>query len=150
VSDQNNRSARLRHTAAGALAALAAVGGIAGATALAENPPAKAPGYAAAANSGPIKTPAAGAGAIKTPSPGVPAPAKSRTPQPGSNQPFLTAVQRLVDDGTISATQGRAVDREIQAASFDPQTLSGFTPTQLQAVGQALANTKRSLAAQMH
>jgi hypothetical protein len=61
----------------------------------------------------------------------------------------LDAIQQLVDNGTITATEGQAVDREIQAGRVDTDTLasSGFTPTQLQAVQQALGNTKRALAA---
>ncbi len=75
-------------------------------------------------------------------------PGKAQTPQSGSDQPFLTAVQRLVNDGTISATEGQAVDRQIRAGTLETQTLasSGFTATQLQAVNQTLANTKRALA----
>jgi hypothetical protein len=75
-------------------------------------------------------------------------PGKARAPQPGSDQPFLTAVQRLVNDGTISATEGQAVDRQIRAGMLETQTLasSGFTASQLQAVNQTLESTKRALA----
>jgi hypothetical protein len=132
VNDQNGRHARLRYTVTGALAGLAAVGVIAGAAALAANPRAKTHGHAAAANCS-IKTATAVSG-------------KTRTPQPGSNQPFLTAVLRLVNDGTISTTEGQAVDREIQQGYLDTSTLTGFTQAQLQAVQQALKNTKRALA----
>jgi hypothetical protein len=78
----------------------------------------------------------------------MPGPGKASPSQPGSDQPFLAAAQRLVNDGTISATEGQALDREIRGARIDTQTLasSGFTQTQLQAVQQALANTKRALA----
>jgi hypothetical protein len=60
----------------------------------------------------------------------------------------VIAVQRLVDDGTITTTEGQVLDREIRAGSLDTDTLtsSGFTPTQLQAVEQALGDTKRALA----
>jgi hypothetical protein len=132
VNDQNGRHARLRDTATGALAALAAVGAIAGAAALAAKPHAKTHGHAAAANCL-IKTARAVSG-------------KTHTPQPTSNQPFLTAVLRLVDDGTLTATEGQAVDREIQRGYLDTSTLTGFTPAQLQAVQQALSNAKRALA----
>ena len=102
VNDLDNRYARLRHTATGALAALAVVGAVAGTAALAAKPPAKTHGYAAVANGG----------AIKTPMP--PAASKTETPQPAVNhQPFLNAIQQIVDNGTITATEGRDVDREI-------------------------------------
>ena len=60
----------------------------------------------------------------------------------------MNAIQQLVNDGTITATEGQAVDREIQAGRVDTDTLasSGFTQAQLQAVEQALGNTKRALA----
>jgi hypothetical protein len=134
VNDQNRRYFRLRDTATGAVAALAAVGAIAGAVALAATPRAKTPGHAVVAN----------CGATKTPAPRVLG--KTHTPQPGSSQPFLTAVQRLVDEGTISRTEGQALDREILAGTVDTQTLvsSGFTAAQLQAVQRELANTKRA------
>jgi hypothetical protein len=135
VSDHDGRYTRLRYTATGALAALAAVGALAGAGALAAKPRAKTHRHAAVAN-----------GRAKTPAP--PAPGKTHTPQPGSNQPFLTAVQRLVNAGTISTTEGQTLDREILAGRVDTDTLasSGFTQPQLQAVQQALENTKRALA----
>ena len=136
MNDQNGRSARLRYTATGALAALAAVGAIAGTAALAAKPSAKAHGHAAVAT-----------GPTKTPPPGVPS--KTNAPQPAVNhQPFLNAVQQLVDNGTITATEGQAVDREIVAGRVDTDTLSssGFTQAQLQAVQQALGNAKRALA----
>lgn len=136
MNNQHGRHARLRNTATGALAAFAAVGAIAGTAAVAAQSRANTPGHAAAASSG----------AAKTPTP--PVPGKTHTSQPGSSQPFVTAVQRLVDAGTITTTEARAVDREILAGSVDPQTLtsSGFTPTQLQAVEQTLDNAKRALA----
>jgi hypothetical protein len=137
VNDQSNRSARLRYTATGALAALAAAGAIAGAAALAAKPHANTHGHAAAANSPTTKTPT------------HPAPDKTDAPRPAVNhQPFLTAVQQLVNDDTISATEGQTLDREIQTGRVDTHTLasSGFTPTQLQAVEQTLENTKRVLA----
>jgi len=136
VNHEHGKYARLRYTATGALAALAAVGAIAGTVALAANPHAKTEGRAAVANGGATKTAA------------PPVPGKAHASQPGSDQPFLTAVQRLVDDGTIATTEGQALDREIQAGGLDTQTLasSGFSQTQLQAVQQALSNTKRALA----
>ena len=96
MNDQNGRYARLRYTATGALAALAVVGAIAGTAAVAAKPRAKTHGHAAVANGG----------ATKTPTP--PMPGKTHASQPAVNhQPFLTAVQRLVNDGTITTTEGQ-------------------------------------------
>ncbi len=136
MDHQKGGYARLRYTATGALAALAAVGAIAGTVALAANPGAKTPGHATVTTGSPNSTP--------TP----PMRTKTRTPQSGSDQPFVTAVQKLVNDGTITTTQGQALDRELRAGRLDTQTLasSGFTATQLQAVEQTLQNTKRALA----
>jgi hypothetical protein len=138
VNDLNGRYARLRYTATGALAALAAVGAIAGTVALAASPRAKRLSHAAVAN----------CAAAKMPAPAGPGPGKSQAAQPGSSQPFLTDVQRLVGRGTISATEGQVLDREIRAGGIDTQTLtsSGFTQAQLQAVQQTLGNTKRAMA----
>jgi uncharacterized membrane protein YebE (DUF533 family) len=136
VNDQNARYARLRNTATGALAALAAVGAIAGTAALAANPRANTHAHTAVANGATTKTPA--------PAP----PGKNHTPPQDANNRFVIAVQRLVNDGTISTTEGQAVDREILAGSVDTQALtsSGFTEAQLQAVEQTLSNTKRAVA----
>jgi polyhydroxyalkanoate synthesis regulator phasin len=136
VNDQNGRYARLRNTATGALATLAAVGAIVGTAALAANSHAKPDRQTAVTNGGATKT------AMSL------VPDKTHTPQPAVNhQPFLNAIQQLVDNGTITPTEGQAVDREILAGRVDTQALasSGFTPTQLQAVEQALSNTKRAL-----
>jgi hypothetical protein len=143
VNEQSNRYARLRHTATGALAALAAVGAIAGAVALAARPHA----HATATNGSTTKTPAPGNDSTKTPAPG-----KRHSPQPpeayNPNNPFVVAIRRLVNDGPITATEGQAVDREILSGYIDPQKLAsiGLTQTQVQAVEQALSNTKRALA----
>ena len=132
LSDRIPRSVRLRYTATGAVAALAAAGAIAVTVALADPPPAaKAPG----ATKAPGQATVSGC------------PVKTGAPQPAaSSQPFLSAVQRLVEGGTITAAEGQAVDREIQTGRVDTQTLSGFTESQLRAVQDALANTKRALA----
>jgi hypothetical protein len=137
VSDHHSRSVRLRYTATGALAALAAVGAIAGPSVLAAAPRAKPRSPASVANCSPAKTPSA------------PLAGSARTAQPGSSQPFLADAQRLVDDGTLSATEGQVLERDIQAGTIDTATLasSGFTPSQLAAVQQALVSTKRALAA---
>jgi uncharacterized membrane protein YebE (DUF533 family) len=137
MNDQHRRYERLRYTATGALAALAAAGAIAGAVALAANSHADKPGHAAVAHRRATKTPTS------------PVPDKTHTPPPAVNhQPFFSAVQRLVDDGTISDAQRQAVDREIRAGGVDTDTLAsgGFTPTQLRAVAHALSNAKRALA----
>lgn len=122
MNEQNRRSARVRYTATGALATLAVVGAIAGATALAAKPHAK--------------TPAASV------------PGKTHTSQPGSTQPFLNAVQQLVNAGTITEAEGQALNSEIQTGRVDTNTLAsiGFSAAQLQAVQEALANTKQALA----
>jgi hypothetical protein len=137
MNDQPARHARLRYTATGAVAALAAAGAIAGAVALAAPPPAKLPGHTTAATIRAVK--AANCSAPdKTPAPNTPA----------DNQPFLTAVQQLVNNGTITGAEGQVVDREIQAGRLETDTLTaaGFNQTQLQAVEQALGNVKRALA----
>jgi len=137
VNDQNQRYARIRHTATGAVAALAVVGAIAGTAALAARPRADAHRHAAVAKGQPDKTPIA------------PVPDKIHAPRPVvDHQPFLNAIQGLVNDGTITAIEGQAVDREIEAGRVDTDTLasSGFTQAQLQAVQQALSNAKRALA----
>ena len=140
MNHQNRRYARLRYTATGALAALAAVGAIAGTVALADSH-SKPDGRAAVAHGSATKTP--GSTALD----------KIRAPRPAVNhQPFVNAIRQLVNDGTITAMQGQAVDREIVAGRVDTATLasSGFTATQLQAVQQALGNAKRALASSVN
>jgi hypothetical protein len=141
VHERNTTQARLRYAAGGALAALAAVGAIAGGAALAANPNAATHGHVQAAK-GSTTT----AAPTKTPAP--PGPGKVRSPQPGSSQPLLNDVRQLVDDGTISSAEGQVLDGEIQAGGLDAQALasSGFTQAQLQAVQQSLSDTKRALA----
>jgi hypothetical protein len=138
VNDQNARYVRLRYTATGALAALAAAGAIAGTVALAAGPPAKTHRHAAVATGSPTKTAPSGV-PVKTQAP----------PPPVDHQPFLDAIQQLVDNGTITATEAQVVDGEIVSGRVDTDTLaaSGFTPAQLDAVGQALGGAKRALAA---
>ena len=137
MSDRSDISTRLRYTATGALATLAVVGAIAGTAALAAKPAAKAHAHAAVVNGAISKTPTA------------PMPVKTQTPQPGSSQPFLDDVQRLVSDGTITAAEGQVLDGEIQVGRVDTDTLasSGFTQAQLQAVQQTLSATKSAMAA---
>jgi len=129
VDDKNARQARIRHTAIGALAALAAVGAIAGTAALATNKD----GHAATTTST--------------------ASDKTRARPPAvDHTPFFDAIKPLVDNGTITAAQGQAVDREIDAGRVDTATLasSGLTSTQLEAVEQALGGAKSALAATMN
>jgi hypothetical protein len=47
---------------------------------------------------------------------------------------------------TITGAEGQAVDRQIATGCVDSQTLGGVSHSQLQAVEQALADTKRALA----
>lgn len=141
MNDQSNRLTRLRYTAAGALAALAVVGAIAGTAALAAKPSAHTPRHALVAN----------CNATKSPAPTVKD--KTGAPEPAASpQPFLDDVQRLVDNRTITAAEGQVVDREIEAGRIDTDSLTaaGFTPAQLQAVQQALSSTKRGLASAAH
>ncbi len=162
MGDRESRAVRVRYTATGALAALAVAGAIAGTVALADGPPAKTPGQPTApigvtktAPESPVpepgipcKKPAPAPGASGKPSaPG--ASGKPSAPEPSASfQPFLNAVQRLVANGTITATEGQAFDREILSGRVDTQALAseGFSPGQLQIVQQALATTKRALA----
>ena len=141
MNDQHSRSIRLRYTATGALAALAVVGAIAGTAALAAKPHANTARHAAVANCATNKAQRAAA------------PDKTRAPEPNPTpQPFLDDIQGLVDNGTITAAEGRIVDREIRAGRIDTDSLTaaGFTDTQLQAVNQVLGNTKRGLVAAAH
>jgi hypothetical protein len=141
VKDHDQRYARLRYTAAGAAATLAVVGAIAGTAALAAKPSAHTPRRALVAN----------CDATKTAAPGVKD--KTGAPEPPANpQPFLDDIQRLVDNGTITAAEAQVVDREIQAGRIDTDSLraAGFTQAQFDAVQQALSSTKRGLASAAH
>jgi hypothetical protein len=141
VNDQTPRSARLRYTAAGALASLAVVGAIAGTAALAAKPAARASDRAVVAKREATKTP------------GSAVSEKTGAPKPTVNpQPFLNDIQALVDNGTITASEAQTVDREIEGGRVDTDSLraAGFTAAQVQAVEQALDNTKRALGAAAH
>ncbi len=144
MNDQPPRSARLRYTATGALAALLAVGAIVGTSALAAKPSVKA---SHATRHALLAKGDAANGAAPT------VQDKTGAPEPKANpQPFLDDIQRLVVNGTITAAEGQVVDGEIAAGRVDTDSLTsaGFTPSQLQAVQQALGNTKRGLAAAAH
>ena len=152
MDDRPNRLVRLRYTATGALAALVAAGAIAATVALADASPTKKPGNAtppsALAKAASASCASAGDAAGNTRA--FAARDKTRAPQPGAvPQAFFDAVQRLVDNGTITAAQGQAVDAEIRTGRIDTDTLAsaGFTRAQLQALEQALSNTKRALVA---
>ena len=134
MNDQPGRYTRLRYSAAGAVAALAAVGVIAGAGALAAKPPATGHGGKEAH-----------ASLTKSVSPAVPAKSPAQAPV-ANHQPFFDAIQQLVAGGTLTAAQAQAVDGEIQAGRVDTDTLTGLTPAQLDAVEQALGGAKRALA----
>jgi hypothetical protein len=139
VNDKSGKYGRLRYTAVGAVAALAAVGAIAVTGAFAAKPQAKSTD--AAATGAPIKSPAG------------PLPNKSQAqPPPVDPQLFLNAIQRLVNDGTITSAEAQVVDREIRAGRVDTDSLtaSGYTPAQLQAVQNALGSAKSALAASVH
>ena len=143
MSDPTGRYTRLRYTAVGALAALAAAGGIAGTVALAAKVGVNAHGQAAVNSPKPAAPTAPGAAKAPASKSG------SSAAQPGSSQPFQAAIQRLVADGTITPTEAQAIDSQIQSGSVSTQSLAstGLTQSQLQAVQQALVNTKLALAA---
>jgi hypothetical protein len=125
---------RTRYTATGALAALAAVGAIAGSSALA-SPHTKKQAHVATSGNGPAKTPV------------PPTPTKAHTRQPGSDQPFLNDAQQLVSNGTITSAEGQTLATEIRSGTVDTGTLvsDGFTAAQIQAVQHVLTSTKESL-----
>ena len=135
MNDQNGRYARLRYTATGALAALAQ-------SARSPAPPpwpqtrrAKTRGHAAVANG------------AQDQDADVPGAGQDPRATAGLDQPFLTAVQQLVNDGTISTTRARPlIARFRPAASIRRRSHRAGSPTQLQAVEQTLENTKRALA----
>jgi hypothetical protein len=132
VSDQDRRHNRLRYSATGALAALAAVGAI------------MVSGAFGASRHGHHHATAANAPRSKTPT--SPSPAKRHVSQPGSDQPFLNAIQQLVADGTITSSDAQMIDRQIRAGRIDTDTLTGLSQSQVQAVEGALDNAKRALA----
>jgi hypothetical protein len=66
---------------------------------------------------------------------------------------FLAAVAQLQQAGTISATQARMLDTDIESGSINPKQLvaSGVvTASQMQAVNDRLVAVKMGLAAQVH
>jgi hypothetical protein len=152
MRDQESRLIRLRYTATGAVAALVAAGAIAATVALADAPSTKKPGNAtppsALAKHAP--TSSASAADVAGGKAASRVPGKTGSPPPGDvPQVFFDAVQRLVDSGTITAAEAQAVDTEIRTGRVDTDTLAsaGFNRAQLQALQQALENTKRGLAA---
>jgi hypothetical protein len=132
MSDPKARLARLRHTAVGALAALAIVGAIAGIAAEAKTPGKRA--HASASSGAAAKTP--------------PAEGKAHAAQPGADQPFLGDARQLVGDGAITPAEGQVLEGEIESGTVDSGALAaaGFTATQVQAVEAALSTSKEALA----
>jgi hypothetical protein len=119
MNDQDGKHGRGRYTVAGALVALVALAAIAAVGATAgTNPPAPKP---------PVR--------VTGPAPSVP-------------QPLQNAVQQIVNNGTITAAQGRTLDGDIRAGTVHPDQLAsqGFTQGQVEAVQQMLRSTKLQLA----
>ena len=143
MNDHGPRYVRVRQTAIGALAALAAVGAIASAAALASKPHL----HHAAMHGSKAQSPSDQVqGQSQPPQPGT---VKTRGSQPAPNpQPFLDAVAQLVDNGAITAAQGRIVDDQIRTGRVDTDALvkAGFTRSQADAVQQALGSVKQSMA----
>ena len=123
----HTRFTRIRYTAIGALATLAAVGAIAGAVALA----AGTHPHASAASGTTTTGQTTPSGAVKQWTSGQWDPTAMRAD-----------VQRLVNDSTISAAQGQVLDSSIQAGTITRNTLvsNGFTQAQIQAVQQAFGS----------
>jgi len=133
------RSRRWRAPVIGAVAGLAVAGAIVGPAALADNG-----GGGAAA-----RAKAAGA----PPATGAPYGVKQRgTPAPGGvPHQFTDAIAQLVQAGTITAAQGRALDAQIESGSMDPQQMVArgvVSASQMAAVNDRLISIKKSLASQ--
>ncbi len=86
--------------------------------------------------------------APSSPATGVAKPTDGNPQAPPSPQPFYAAITQLVANRTITPDQGHVADRAIQDDTFDPDSLAstGFTESQIQAIEDTLASTKRSLA----
>ena len=84
----------------------------------------------------------------------APAKVKAGVPAPGGvPHQFTDAVAQLVQAGTITAAQGRALDTQIESGSMDPQAMvreGVVSAAQMQAVNARLIAVKESLGAQMH
>ncbi len=148
MNDHSPRYVRVRQTAIGALAALAAVGAIAGADALASQPHARTHRYHAAVHGSKAESPSYQVHDKSQPS--QPGTVKTRGSQPAPNpQPFLDAITQLVDNGTITPAQGQIVDDQIQTGRVDTDALvaAGFTQSQADAVQQTLGSVKQSMEA---
>jgi hypothetical protein len=135
-SDEQGRSGRKRWRAPviGAMAGLVVAGAIVGQSALADS----GSNAGTAANAKAASAPAVNKQAER--------PAQGDAPDQ-----FFNAVAQLVQAGTISAAQGRAVDAQIQTGSMDPQQMvsSGvLTASQMSAVNDKLRAVKESLAPQ--
>ncbi len=137
MNDHSPGYVRVRQTVIGAIAALAAVGAITAAGALASQPHARPQRYHAARHGS------------ESQSPPDQVHGKTGGSQPAPNpQPFFDAVMQLVDNGTITAAQGQIVDDQIQTGRVDTDALvaAGFTQSQADAVQQALGSVKQSMA----
>lgn len=136
-----SRRWRWRAPVTGAIAGLVVAAGVVGQAALADNGGnAGTPAQAKAA-----KARAAGAPDVAKPV-GQPAPG-------GVPHQFQDAVAQLVQAGTISAAQGRAVDAQIETGRMDPQQMVSrgvLTASQMAAVNDRLIAVKKSLATQAH
>jgi predicted amino acid dehydrogenase len=147
MNDHSPRYVRVRQTAIGALAALAAVGAIASAAALASKPDARPHRHHADIHGSKAQSPS---DQVKRQSqPSQPGAVKTPGSQPAPNpQPFLDAVNQLVDNGTITAAQRQIIDDQIQTGRVDTDALvaGGFTQSEADAVQQALGSVKQSMA----
>jgi hypothetical protein len=79
--------------------------------------------------------------------------ASSRAPAGGGASPFIAAVARLEQAGTIDASQARVIDADIQSGSIDPDKLVAdgvVTAAQMKAVNDRLVAIKMGIAAQVH
>lgn len=133
-SDAEGRSARQRWRAPviGAMAGLAVAAAIVGPAAFADS----GSGGGGATSTG------ATAHAVK----------HHGTPPPNSApHQFTDAVAQLVQAGTITAAQGRAVDAQIETGSMDPDQMVArgvLSASQMAAVNDRLVAVKKSLGAQ--
>ena len=134
-AQDHTRGQRWRAPMIGAVAGLAVAAAIVGPTALADN------GSGAGATAKAKTANAAHDGATQR---GIPAPG-------GVPHQFSDAVAQLVQAGTITAAQGRALDAQIATGSMDPHQMVDrgvLSAAQMAAVNDRLVAVKKSLAAQ--
>jgi hypothetical protein len=131
---------RWRAPVTGAVTGLVVAAGVVGPSALASGGSAATPPAAAKAAAASRAGCPARAGTAKNPN--------GPSAGPGL-APFLAAVARLVQSGTINAAQAHVLDADIRAGSIDPSQLVAngtLSSAQMQAVGDRLAAVKRSFA----